>query len=252
MRSALIVGALLLTGAGYASGQSTRYQPSPDTLRFQSLNSYLMYFVRGTDTLGEPVSTTTRESRHLRTVAGGLELWTRLEGEGFSAQESYTLTPEGRVIAVGGKPVGDAPNARVDVLPRLAIGGRAMNVGTQWSDTVSVRRTQSYGLTYYDVARNYRVIRTVDTLDTKLALLVANGQMKLRQGGWQDSAQGVAWWQEVRGPVTDTVWFDTRAGNIHQTFTIMNLVGTGGYGPLAGGVTMPSGLRSSVRMTRRK
>src|SRR5262245_35815523 len=108
MRSSLIIGTLLLASVGYASGQSTRYQPSPDTLRFQSLNSYLMYFVHGTDTLGEPVSTTTRESRHLRTAPGGLELWTRLEGEGFSAQESYTITPEGRVIAVRGKPVGDA------------------------------------------------------------------------------------------------------------------------------------------------
>ena len=209
-----------------------------------------MYFVRGGDTLGEPVSTTTRESWYLRNAAKGLELWTRLEGSGFSAQETYTITPEGRVTAVGGKPVSDVPNARVDVLPRLASGGRSLSAGLQWFDTVSSRGTESYGLTYYDVVRNYRVVRTIDTLNTKLGLLVATGRMKLRQGGWQDSTQGSVWWQEVSGPVTDTVWFDTRAGNVFESLTVMNLTGTGGFGPLAGGITMPSGLRSSVRLTR--
>lgn len=251
MRAVIVVGLLLLTNGEAVLAQAPRYQPSTDTVRYQSLNSYLMYFVRGGDTLGEPASTTARESRQFRKAAASLELWTRLEGsEGFSAEEIYSITPEGRVTAVGGRPVRDVPNARVDVLPRFATGSGPLNAGVQWTDTVAVRGTQSYGATHYEVRREYRVVRTVDSLDTRLALIVANGQMKLRQGGWQDSAQGLVWWQEATGPIADTIWFDLRDGDIRQSVGVMNLSGTGGFGPIGGGVTMPSGLRSSVRLTR--
>jgi hypothetical protein len=252
MHSAITVSMLLSSIGGPILAQAIRYQPSTDTLRYQSLNFYRLYFVRGADTLGEPISTTTRESRYLRRVGAGLELWTRLEGsEGFSAQETYSLTPEGRVTSVGGCAVRDVPNARVDILPRLPTAARSLDRGVQWRDTVSVEGTQSYGATRYQVRRNYRVVRTVDSANARLALIVADGEMKLRQGGWQDSAQGLVWWQEVTGPIADTIWFDTRAGNVHTSVAVMNLSGTGGFGPPGGGISMPSGLRSSVRLTRR-
>lgn len=252
MRAVISAGILLLGTGGIATAQLARYEPAVDTIRYQSLNSYFMYFIRGADTLGEPVSTTTRESRFFRKAGAGLEVWVRLEGDGFSAEETYAITPAGRVTAVGGRPVAEVPNARVDILPRLPAPTRALNAGVQWTDTAVVRGSQSYGSTHYEVRRAYRVTRSVDTLGTRLALIVADGQMKLRQGGWQDSAQGQVWWQEVSGPVADTVWFDARAGNVRQSVAVMNLSGNGGFGPIGGGVTMPSGLRSSVRLTRQE
>jgi hypothetical protein len=92
------------------------------------------------------------------------------------------------------------------------------------------------------------VLRVVDSSGTKLALIVGHGEMKLRQGGWQDSTQALVWWQEVAGPALDTVWFDTRSGRVLSSVAVMTLVGTGGAGPRGGGTTMPSGLRSSIRL----
>lgn len=256
MRFATLLFALLTAAFSTAVGQAAaRYRPSPDTLRYESINSYLMYFVQGGDTLGQPVMTRTLEFRRLAPTSSGLHLWVHLEGtepEPFRSQETYTITPWGRVVSVDGRPVSEVPNARVDVLPRFSTGGGALGPGAEWSDTLSFQRTEPYGHSYYDVRRRYRVVRMVDSASTTLALITAEGEIRLRQGGWQDSTQALVWWQEVAGPTADTVWFDTRAGRILASVAVMNLVGTGGFGPLGGGITMPSGLRSSIRLTPRR
>jgi hypothetical protein len=102
------------------------------------------------------------------------------------------------------------------------------------------------------VQRQYRVERLVDSLGSQLALILSRGQMRLRQGGWQDSASAVVWWQEVAGPAVDSIWYDTHRGQIVASYIAMDLVGTGGAGPLGGGTRMASGLRSSVRLTSRR
>ncbi len=82
-----------------------------------------MYFVRGADTLGEPVTTRTLEFRRLEGAESGLRLWVRLEGIGqnsFRSEQTYTITPYGRVLTVNGRPVSEVPDARVDVLPRFS------------------------------------------------------------------------------------------------------------------------------------
>jgi hypothetical protein len=247
----LLVAAAVRSGGAQAPA---RYLPSPDTLRYESLNSYLTYFVRGRDTLGRPVSIRTLEFRRGRAVASGLEFWVRVQGtepNPSRSEQTYTVTPSGRVLTVDGRPVGEVSNARVDLLPRFAATGGVLEPGVAWNDTVSLRSTESHGPTHYSVRRSYRVLRVVDSAGTRLAQLVAQGDMRLRQGGWQDSAQALVWWQEVAGPVTDTVWFDTRAGRVRASFSVMHLVGSGGFGPRGGGTTMPTGLRSSVRLTIR-
>jgi len=253
MRSAMILACLLTLFFSSAVPQAAaRYRASPDTLRYSSLNSYMMYFVRGADTLGQPVTTRTLEFRRFEPSASGLRVWVRLEGTGpntFRSEETYTINPVGRILSVDGRPVADVPNARVDLLPRFSSTDASLQSGRQWIDTVSVHGTESYGPTSYDVRRTYRVVRTIDTLGTQVALIAAQGEMRLRQGGWQDSAQALVWWQEVAGPAIDTVWFDTRAGRVLASVAIMNLTGTGGVGPRGGGTAMPSGLRSSIRLT---
>ena len=244
--------ALLLPSGVYGQALGS-YRPQRDTIAYESLNTYLMFFVRGADTLGEPVTTRTRERQHIAARGTELVVWVglqSLDGQPFSFDDTYTITPGGRVTAVGTKPVTEAPNARVDLLPRFPDPTATLAVGLSWRDTVAVRHSLPYGDTYYSVQRQFRVQRLIDTLGTRVAHIVATGTMRLRQGGWQDSSAGTVWWQEVAGPVADTVWFDTRGGALIGDVTVMRLMGTGGAGPKSGGATMPSGLYSLVRRQR--
>ena len=229
------------------------YRAGADTVTYESVNVYRMYFVRGADTLGEPQSSRTLERHVLRRDGDRLQLTVALEGidSPFQVETPFEITPAGRVLRVGGRPVAEVAGAQVDVLPRLPATAATLAPGLQWKDTVSAAHAQPYGETYYRVRREYQLHRVVDTLSTQLAFITATGEMALRQGGWQDSTAGVVWWQEVRGPIADTLWFDVRRGSVHTSVAHMSLVGSGGAGPRGAGVTMPSGLSSLVRRTRR-
>lgn len=249
MKQTIVIAALSLVSAGTVRAQ--QYTFPHDTVQYDSENSYLMYFVRGGDTLGEPVTTHTRESQVGLQATGRVSVTLRsLDGGSFRRTDIYDVSPSGRVTAVNGTPVSSAPDARVDFLPRLPEPPVPLTVGTAWNDTVEVHGSRPYGQTFYTVRRAYSVTRVVDTLESRLALAVAAGTMQLRQGGWQDSTRGLVWWQEVAGPVVDSVWIDLRSGELVADFAIMDLTGRGGVGPKGSSDGMPSGLRSSVRRTR--
>ncbi|MBI4420342.1 MAG: hypothetical protein HY560_05910 [Gemmatimonadetes bacterium] len=247
--SPVLVG-LVCSASVLLAQESLQYWPTADTLRYLSDNTYLMYFVRGADTLGQPVASRTRELQIITSSPAGLDVWVRLQGldAPFSRTDQYSATTTGRVIAANGIPVANAPHARVDLFPRLPT--TPVSLGESWEDTVSVRHTEPYGVTYYNVRRAYRLARLLDSAGTRIAVLVSTGTMRLRQGGWQDSAQGVVWWQEVAGPVVDTAWFDVHARQLLADVAAMNLVGGGAVGPVGGPATMPTGLRSIVRRVR--
>lgn len=244
----------LAAGAFDAAAQaSERYRGSRDTLRYESTNSYFMFFVRGADTLGQPVTTRTRESHVISPAGSQLAAWVRLEsveGHSFRKDETYALTPSGRVVAIGGKPAAAVPHARVDLLPRLPDPSVALAPGVRWKDTVSNRALESHGPTHYSVTSEFRVVRVFDSLGTRIAHLVSEGSVRLRQGGWQDSANATVWWQEVSGPVIDSVWFDVRNGRLLADIMTMRLSGSGGVGPKRGGATLSSGLYSRVARRR--
>lgn len=239
---------LTIAAAAPGSAQQLAYQATNDTIHYVSVNTYLLYFVQGSDTLGSPVNTRTLESRKATALAGNLAVWVRLQGMDsaqFQVEETYTVDLTGRLLAVGGKPLAEAPYARVDLLPRFPSPPGRLVPGLSWTDTVATQSEQPYGRTFYEVRREYRVLRMVDSLGTSLALVVGQGQMRLRQGGWQDEAGKYAWWQEVAGSIVDTVYFDAQHGLVHASFAVLDLVGTGGA---VGGPVLPSGLRSSVRL----
>lgn len=250
LSSVLLVAVIVLPNR--SEGQLA-YRTHNDTIIYESANEYRMYFVRGIDTLGQPIATRTIERHSTRAARGQIELLVATEGveQPFQAQNTYEVTPRGQVLRVDGRPVAEVPNARVDVLPRFPGPATPPVVGLRWVDSVFVADTQSYGPTYYRVRREYRLQRLIDTLSTQLALITSGGEMALRHGGWEDSSAGVLWWQEVKGPVTDTIWFDVRRGIVHSDAAHMVLSGSGGGGPKKSVVTMPSGLRSSVRRVRR-
>jgi hypothetical protein len=225
------------------------YRASVDTLQYQSTGFDLMWFVQGRDTLGQPVTTRFLELHSATDSASGLQYWVRMEemgGTGFESEKTYSISRSGRVLAVDGRPVDQTPQARVDFLPRLPEPPVDLRPGLKWEDTVSVAYDHPYGPAYYKVRRTYRVERALDTLNTTAFLFVGDGEVRFRQGGWQDSIRGIIWWQEVEGPVTDSVWFDTRAGRLIRDRTTLSLVGTGGAGTAKDSVVMPSGLRSNV------
>lgn len=241
----------LLCSAATSDGAAqslARYQATPYTLRYQSINSYLLYFVRGSDTLGTPVTTRIMESRQATTAGGGLAVWVGLKGisePSLQHEETFTVDPSGRLLAVGGRPLAQLASARVDLLPRFPPGAPELVAGMSWTDTVSISGQEPYGPTSYSVTRQYRVLRIVDSMGTRIAHLAGTGRMHIRQGGWQDQAQKISWWQDISGPVADTVWFDPAHGVLLAAVAVMNLTGTGG---VTGSPPMPSGLRSAVRL----
>lgn len=243
---------LACAGAAPLEAQvAARYLPATDTLRYLSENTYRMFFVRGSDTLGTPATTRTSETRTVAADPRGLAMRVRLEsvdGTPFSRDETYTVSSDGRLLAVGGRPAASVHGARVDLLPRLPRRARALVAGLTWTDTVSATGREPYGDTAYDVTRRYLVRRVFDSTGVALAELAAEGTMHLRQGGWADQAQTQAWWQDVSGSVTETVLFDLRRGAVWSSRSVMLLRGTGGA---TGAPSMPSGLNSTVTLTRR-
>ena len=200
------------------------------------------------------MATTTHETRLISASENGLSVWVRLTGTGeypFDFAETYLVSPTGRLLAVGGQPVSTTSSPRVDLLPRLPIPARVLMRGSTWTDTISIQRDEPYGRTLYAVQRSYRVLRIADTLGSHIAILVGAGQMQLHQGGWQDEATRQVWWQEVAGPVADTVALDITRGRVLSSSAHMDLAGVGGAGPIGTRDSLPSGLRSSVRLTPR-
>ena len=254
-RRALLAALMAASSVPAVSAQAPAvYRASPDTLHYTSDNAYLLYFVRGADTLGQPMATTTHESRLVSSAKNGLSVWVRLIGTGeypFDFAETYLVSATGRLLAVGGQPLSEMPSARVDLLPRLPTPAQALTSGSTWTDTVSIQHQEPYGPIRYAVQRSYKVLRIVDSLGSQIAFIVGTGQMQLRQGGWQDEASRQVWWQEVTGPVADTVAFDISRGRVVSSYAHMDLIGAGGAGPIGTGDTLPSGLRSSVRLTPR-
>jgi hypothetical protein len=239
-------------GAALVIGAATQvsYRASPSEIQYSSENEYLLWFVQGSDTLGTPVKTITRETHIYKDSGQYLEVGVRLEGvsSSFQSEQEFTITRNGRVIAVGGVPVAEAQGARVDLLPRLPADG-VMGPGVVWVDTVSNEHVEDYGPTKYVARRHYRAEGIVDVAGRGAWLMVSTGEMSLRQGGWEDQAEGVYWWQDVSGPVYDSVWFDPEVGTVLKKYTYMDLTGEGGFGRGQQEIRMPSGLRSLIVRT---
>ncbi|MDH5759884.1 MAG: hypothetical protein OEZ65_09870 [Gemmatimonadota bacterium] len=207
----------------------------------------MMWFVQGQDTLGEPISTVSSETHGFAEAQPGLALAVTISGDGFSSETNYRIDESGRVWAVDGVPVEDVPSARVDVLPRIPLEASAMTTDARWTDSVVSAHSQDFGETFYQAVRNYRVSGERDFAGRTVVLAVAEGEMRLRQGGWEDETNRVAWWQEVSGIVVDSLWFDVASGILVGNATHMILSGTGGIQMPGQSIDMPSGLRSSVR-----
>lgn len=247
----VVLSTLLAVGLGAMTGmnqvRSVRYAATDGELEYVSVNDYLLWFLQGADTAGQPTSTRTKELHRYSEADGLIETHVRLQGidVAFESTQTLTIRGTGRVLAVDGVAVADAESPRVDFLPRLPESG-TLEPGRTWVDTVSSAGERPYGRTHYRADRTYRVVGSTVLGGQRAVLFVGEGTLALRQGGWQNEEQGVFWWQDVTGPVTDSVWFFPETGHLARSVTSMNLLGTGGFGNGQRQVEMPSGLRSRV------
>lgn len=246
------LGFVLLLASGFAvlSGlttiQETGYAATRSPLEYVTGNDYMLWFLQGADTVGQPVSTQNKETHRYSGAGELLDVDVRLEGIDmpFESRQTMKIRRTGRIVEVDGTPVGELESARVDFLPRIPVTG-ALEAGRTWIDTVSSSGTQPCGETNYRARRAYRVVGPAEVEGMSAVLLVAEGSLALRQGGWQSEQQGVFWWQEVEGPVVDSVWFALE-GHVIKDITSMDLTGTGGFGNGDQQTEMASGLRSRV------
>jgi hypothetical protein len=238
---------LALIAASILTAATGPYRPTAEPVEYVSQNDFVLWFVQGADTLGDPVSTRSRETLHVREADGGLEVAVDMVDEEFSSSHVYGIDASGRVGSVDGSPVDEIATPRVDVLPRVPVAWAELSPGTTWEDVVTRSGEEPFGSTAYTARRSYRVVGEEDAFGTRALLLVATGSVQLRQGGFQDPAQAVRWWQEVEGPVLDSVWFDVETRSLLANATHMDLAGTAGFEGGGDAITLPSGLRSSVR-----
>ncbi|HSM07332.1 MAG TPA: hypothetical protein VK858_22075 [Longimicrobiales bacterium] len=240
----LLVALLSLTAVVAAAGP---YGATPEPVAYVSQNDFVIWFVEGTDTLGNPVSAETREVLHIRDAEGGLEVAVDQVDAEFSSSNVYGIDESGRVRSVDGQAVEDIATPRVDLLPRVPLDWADLQPGATWEDRVARSGEEPFGPTAYSAVRSYEVVGEVEAFGRRALLLVSSGRVELRQGGFQDAAQSVIWWQEVQGPVLDSVWFDVETRRLLANATHMDLSGTAGFEGGGESLTLPSGLRSSVR-----
>lgn len=221
---------------------AARYRVMGDTLRYERDNPYRMYWVRGAGTTGAPRHERSIESHLWRGSAAHPAIVIRrvaLDVERSTSSDTFTISPDGRVAAINHR----TPNSsqRVDLL--LHLPAVPLRAGVEWTDTLRTSGTDAAGAEHYDVLRDYRVVRILDTLGaTNVADVIAHGTISMRFGFWVDSAAHRAAWIDVRGPVTERYLFDAVRGRLLRRRWDMDLRGRG----VAPGATdtVAAGLRS--------
>jgi len=242
--------ALTLLVALSAAAVTDVYAPRAEPLTFRTVNDFVLWFAPGADTVGEPTRYEDRERLRFRDDGGRLLVDVTIDGQDYQINNTFEIDPSGRVLAVDAVPVTELATPRVDLLPRIGLPWDGLVPGAAWDDQVARSGEEPFGPTSYSARRRWVVVGEVDAFGTRTLLAVSNGDISLRQGGFQDPEQTVRWWQEVSGSVRDSVWFDVRTRDLVANTTHMNLSGTATFESGGQGATLPSGLRSSIRRVR--
>jgi len=231
-----------------AHAQAPVYRPAPDTAYVTHVNPYRMYWVRGTDTVGQPVREIGVEKQTWRSTAGQLSAVVQQLTLNVTRQrrtDTITIAPSGRVLLINGKP--PAVQSRTDFLLRLP--AKPLTPGTTWADTLDHHSTGVIDHAYR-VERSYRVRGPVDSIGRKLVRVDASGTVRYQDGWWADSSRGTRMWLDVSGPVTESFLFDPAAGQLVARSWEMDLRGRGSLPNEVGGQdTLPAGLHSSEEQT---
>ncbi|HEV8411010.1 MAG TPA: hypothetical protein VGQ30_10895, partial [Gemmatimonadaceae bacterium] len=238
----------LLAAAAHA--QSMQYRIPPGSVDIAIVNPYRMYWLRGGDTLGSPITEKSVERQQWRPAATHFSVVVEQRLLNVSRRftsDTFSVERNGRVTAINSKPPG--LNGRVDLLLRLP--NSSLRVGTRWTDTLNSDSDGIAGKHRYDVRRAYEVKRELDTLGHHVLEVRASGHVDYRDGWWLDSLRGTTGWIDVAGPLTEQFLFDARGGQLIARSWSMDLRGHGAIPGERGGMdTLPAGLLSSETQSR--
>jgi hypothetical protein len=245
-RSAFLVaaGACALVGIS-AHAQAPRYLPQRDTVVMTSRNPFRMYYVRGADTLGNPVFARGISREVWRAKGDSVDIEVMHRDLAFLEKDTTRralVAPDGRELPENGHAPYGLPTS---LMPLPATPLRA---GLEWHDSsVVARDTNGFGVRFESVMA-YKVRRIVDTLGSRVADVVADGQYRMRDQ-FGDSVRKRQW-IDVRGPDHETFLFDINRGRLVYRSWDMKLRGWGG-GRLPGDSvatadSVPAGLDSKT------
>lgn len=227
--------------------QAPTYKAPAGEVFVATENPYHMYWLRGADTVGSPTKELTLERQVWRSRGSKLEVIVNqqsLDASRRATADTFVVGGTGRVATINAKPPGI--NGRVDFLLSLPV--KPLTVGVTWSDTLEHTGNGVGGQHRYAVERLYRVVSELDTLGHHVTRVDARGTVAYRDGWWADSAKGAFYSMDVRGPVTESFFFDARRGQLIARLWKMDLRGTGTITNERGGQdTLPAGLESEER-----
>jgi hypothetical protein len=244
-RITLAAAALSVLVAPVQHAQAPRYRAQSDTLVMTRRNPFHMYFVRGTDTLGNAVLSHDLTREVWRAKGDSIDVEVMRRDLDFGKKDTvirYLVSPDGRALArEGHKPYG-LP-ASLMPLPTVAI-----RPGLEWRDSSVITRDTNDFKVRFEWVMTYRVRRVLDTLGSKVADVVADGRYRMRDQ-WGDTARKREW-VDVQGPDHETFLFDITRGRLAYRSWDMKLRGWGG-GKLPGDSvaspdSVPAGLDSKT------
>jgi hypothetical protein len=248
-RTLVLVTALAIQGAGASAQPPTPYAAQQDTLNYALWTSNLVYFVRGRDTLRLPV----------RRFVVHAEQWTDLGDHRLRVAtrdacvdlqrclhgDTVDLSADGRILAIGGRVRSADSLAARDFL--LHLPDQKLKPNVQWTDSLIMSVPGVAGGNSTEQRRSYRVVRLVDTLDTRVAEVVGQVVTRYREGFWVDSASSRSAWISVSGTVRQAYLFDLKKGRVVGHVLSGDLSGWGAWPRVDGGVdTLPAGLRLRI------
>ncbi|HEX6908868.1 MAG TPA: hypothetical protein VF142_00655 [Longimicrobium sp.] len=237
--------ALLGLLAAVPAASQARYLPQADTLFYEDLNPYRMYFVRGADTLGPAVRAFSIGRQVWRADGQGLRVDAReadLQLHGGTRSTVFQVTPRGVVRTIDGQE--NVKDGQFDLVLRLPADG-GLREGRVWHDTIDHVAPVPGGEYVYHAVRELRVERMADTLDGRMAVVRGTGRLRYRHVEPLDSTATAFWWMDVSGPVDETFLFDVERGRMAAREWRMDLRGTSAFPGADGRMdTLPAGLLS--------
>jgi hypothetical protein len=236
--------AVALMVAPVSAQQPATYRPQADTQFMIVINPYHMYWVRGSDTLSQPVLEAQVETEVWRQVQGQLEVFDRVADLNTARTvkyDTFTVSPRGVIKPLNGRVLGFKDDN--DLVPHLP--DHPLVPGTAWSDTVQTTSRGPAGDGVLALMRDFRVQRVFDSAGMHLTEVAATGTVHYRDSWWVDSAAGKLLSIDAIGPHKEGLMLAVREGRLVSRWWSMNLVGRGVIPGPAGLDTVPAGLVSA-------
>jgi len=236
-----------LPGSVLVAQAPVHYLVQHDTIRYEIVNPFRMYWARGTDTIGNRIRDVSVETHVWSGTAKNPIVQVaqqNLDVNHSKKSNAYSITPAGKMMLIDGQP--PAPGGRADLFPVLP--SVPLRIGARWSDTTGTSgNAGKVGDELDEAIRTYEVARLFDTLGTRAVEIRGVGTWHMRLSFWVDSAAGRSSWLDVQGPMDEHDLFDVSHGRLLRRAWKMDLRGRG-VPPMGAADTIAAGLFSEEVM----